>query len=185
LGSIGQTFDVIESSGVLHHLEHPFDAWRLLISLLRPNGLMKLGFYSEIARRDIVKVRDLIRENQIGSTPDDIRKARKWLYEINNTDRLGNPLDSNDFFSISACRDLLFHVQEHRMTLEQINAFIKENNLLFIGFDIPNPAVKKAYELRFPNDPAETNLLNWHTFEKENPDIFRGMYQFWIQKPAL
>lgn len=62
LDSIGHTFDVIESAGVLHHLEHPFDAWRLLVLLLRPNGLMKLGFYSEIARRDIVKVRDLIKK---------------------------------------------------------------------------------------------------------------------------
>lgn len=182
LGSIGRTFDLIESAGVLHHLERPFDGWRLLVSLLRPNGLMMLGFYSEIARRDIVKTRHLIKQNHIGSTPSDIRKARQWLLEIDRTDSLGRAVRSADFYSLSACRDLLFHVQEHRMTLEQINGFIEENNLTFIGFEIRNPTVKRAYMSRFPGDRAATNLRNWQLFEQENPDIFFGMYQFWVQK---
>ena len=31
----------------------------------------------------------------------------------------------NDFFSTSECRDLLFHVQEHRMTLPAISDFLR------------------------------------------------------------
>ena len=60
LPSIGRTFDVIESGGVLHHLADPFAGWRVLLSLLRPGGIMRLGLYSEIARRDIVAARDFI-----------------------------------------------------------------------------------------------------------------------------
>jgi len=26
-----------------------------------------------------------------------------------------------------------------------------------------------------------TDLESWHRFETANPDIFRGMYQFWVQ----
>ena len=47
LGSLGRTFDVVESAGVLHHLENPFEGWQVLLSLLKPHGLMRLGFYSE------------------------------------------------------------------------------------------------------------------------------------------
>ncbi len=36
-------------------------------------------------------------------------------------------IKSSDFFSLSECRDLLFHVQEHRLTLPQIAQFIDEN----------------------------------------------------------
>jgi len=56
LGSLGRSFDIIESSGVLHHLAAPWAGWRVLLSLLRPGGFMRLGFYSEVARRDIVRI---------------------------------------------------------------------------------------------------------------------------------
>ena len=38
LGAIGRTFDVVECSGVLHHLADPFAGWRALLPLLRPGG---------------------------------------------------------------------------------------------------------------------------------------------------
>ena len=41
-----------------------------------------------------------------------------------------------------------------------------------------------AYRGRFPDDPAMTDLDNWHVFETENPLTFLNMYQFWLQKPA-
>lgn len=93
----------------------------------------------------------------------------------------GNTLKSADFFSISECRDLLFHVQEHRMTLAGIDTFLRENNLTFLGFDIAAD-VLQAYKRRFPGDRAATNLSQWQIFENENPDTFIGMYQFLIQK---
>jgi tetratricopeptide (TPR) repeat protein len=54
LGSLGRDFDVIQASGVLHHLADPLEGWRVLLSLLRPGGLMYLGLYSERARQDVV-----------------------------------------------------------------------------------------------------------------------------------
>src|SRR5207244_436635 len=43
LGSIGRTFDLIESVGVLHHLADPLAGWKILLSLLRPGGFMMVG----------------------------------------------------------------------------------------------------------------------------------------------
>ena len=182
LDMTGRTFDIIESVGVLHHLERPFDGWRLLVSLLRPNGFMKLGFYSEIARRDIVRARKLMTQKCYGSTSDEIREARQWLMGIDRVQKLGSAIRSTDFFSLSGCRDLLFHVQENRMTLKQINEFIVDNDLTFLGFEFSSSSTTRAYQLRFPDDRAATSLLNWHVFEQENSDIFLGMYQFWVQK---
>ncbi len=50
LGSLGRTFDVIEATGSLQALAAPMTGWRVLLSLLRPGGLMKIGLYSELAR---------------------------------------------------------------------------------------------------------------------------------------
>jgi Flp pilus assembly protein TadD/SAM-dependent methyltransferase len=181
LGSLDRRFDIIESSGVLHHLADPWTGWRVLLSRLRPNGFMKLGFYSEVARRNIVRIRSFIAEHGYGSTSDEIRRCRQDLMDLDHSADFGATLKSPDFFSTSACRDLLFHVQEHRMTLTGIEAFLRENNLTFIGFEIDSNALH-AYKLRFPADRAATNLGQWQIFENENTDTFAGMYQFWIQK---
>jgi Flp pilus assembly protein TadD/2-polyprenyl-3-methyl-5-hydroxy-6-metoxy-1,4-benzoquinol methylase len=183
LNSLGRTFDVIESSGVLHHLENPFDGWEVLLSLLRPYGLMRLGFYSEIARRDIIRVRNLISSADIGSSPQDIRGYRRHLLGLKNSKDYGFATSSSDFFSTSACRDLLFHVQEHRMNLRTLDRFFKDHDLTFLGFEI-DISVIQSYKKRFSNDVSATNLDQWHIYEEENPDTFIGMYQFYVQKKS-
>ena len=51
LRSFQRTFDVIELVGVLHHLRDPLEGWRILLSLLRPGGFMRVGLYSALARQ--------------------------------------------------------------------------------------------------------------------------------------
>ncbi len=181
LGEIHRRFDLIESGGVLHHLADPWAGWKVLLSLLRPGGLMKLGFYSKIARREVTRVRAIIAEQGYGSTSEDIRRCRQDLIDLDKSDNLGMAVNVIDFFSTSACRDLLFHVQEHCLTLTDIAPFLQEQCLDFLGFEI-DKVVLDSYRQRFPEDQAAINLTNWDLFEQENPDIFVSMYRFWVQK---
>jgi hypothetical protein len=89
--------------------------------------------------------------------------------------------DYADFFSTSECRDLLFHVQEHQLTLPEIEAFLRRHSLQFLGFELA-PGIAANYRLRFPEDRSMSNLASWQTFETENPSTFASMYQFWMQK---
>jgi 2-polyprenyl-3-methyl-5-hydroxy-6-metoxy-1,4-benzoquinol methylase len=182
LADFARKFDIIESRGVLHHLADPFLGWRILLSRLRPGGFMALGFYSEIARRHVVTARELIAGRGYAGTPDDIRRFREELTAKDLSGELQWLSRQSDFYSTSACRDLLFHVQEHRLTLGQIESFLTESGLQFIGFEL-DPRALHQYRARFTDDPSGTNLRNWTRFEAENPDTFVGMYQFWIQKP--
>jgi tetratricopeptide (TPR) repeat protein/2-polyprenyl-3-methyl-5-hydroxy-6-metoxy-1,4-benzoquinol methylase len=184
IGEVGRTFDIIESGGVLHHLADPFVGWRTLLSRLRPGGFMSLGFYSELARRHVVKAREFIAARGYASTPDDIRRFRQDLIVKDMSVELQWLSKVPDFYSTSDCRDLLFHVQEHRLTLGQVESFLAEFGLRFIGFQL-DPRVLNQYRVRFTDDPSCTNLRNWARFEADNPDTFVGMYQFWIQQPIL
>jgi tetratricopeptide (TPR) repeat protein/2-polyprenyl-3-methyl-5-hydroxy-6-metoxy-1,4-benzoquinol methylase len=181
-GDVARTFDVIESVGVLHHLADPFIGWRALLSRLRPGGFMGLGFYSEVARRHVVKAREFIAARGYTSTPDDIRRFRQDLAGQDTSVDMHWLTNSADFYSTSECRDLLFHVQEHRLTLGQIELFLAECRLNFLGFEL-DPRVRHQYRRRFTDDPSGSNLRNWTLFEADNPRTFVGMYQFWIQKP--
>lgn len=176
-------FDVIESVGVLHHLADPLAGWRQLLTLLRPRGFMRLGFYSDLGRQDVVAGRQFIAEHGYASTDEGIRRCRQDLMSEGNIARFSSLVTSRDFFGTSECRDLLFHVQEHRYTLPGLKAMLGELGLNFLGFYL-DPITLEKYRVRFPADPAMTDLDSWHVFETENPHTFAGMYQFWVQRQS-
>jgi tetratricopeptide (TPR) repeat protein/SAM-dependent methyltransferase len=182
LGRLGRTFDVVDSAGVLHHMADPFAGWRVLIGLLNPDGLMRIALYSTIARRDIAAARRWIAERGWPATPEGIRAARQAILALPDGAPERNVM-LIDFFSLSDCRDLLFHVQEHTFEIPAIAGFLAENGLAFLGFEVA-PHVAQQYAERFPGDAAQTNLDNWNTFEHDNPDTFIATYEFWAQKRA-
>ena len=77
LGGLGRQFDLIECVGVLHHLGDPLAGWRVLVDILRPGGLMKIGIYSETARQNIIRGRSLIADKGYTASADDIRRCRQ------------------------------------------------------------------------------------------------------------
>jgi 2-polyprenyl-3-methyl-5-hydroxy-6-metoxy-1,4-benzoquinol methylase len=178
LGGIGRSFDLIEAVGVLHHLADPQAGWRVLLSLLRRGGRMRIGLYSELARRPVVVAHAFITQRGYGRTADDIRRFRQ---DVLGYETLAMLPQSRDFYTVSGCRDLLFHVQEHRMTLPGIKTFLMENNLAFQGFELDEGTLQ-AYRRRFP-DTAMTDLDRWQVFETENPNTFVHMYNFTVTRP--
>jgi len=182
LDSIGREFDFIDASGVLHHMADPWAGWRILLSLLRPGGTMQIGLYSDAARRNVVAARALIAERGYRAIAEDIRRCREDIAAAEEP-LLKSLTQGPDFFTMSECRDLLFHVQEHRITLPEIKSFVAAQNLTFAGF-ILDAATLRRFAARFPGRAALTNLDRWHAFEAEAPNTFAGMYQFQVQKPA-
>lgn len=181
LGVLGRTFDVIDCGGVLHHLGDPLAGWRVLLSLLRPDGVMRVALYSELARQHIVAARAFVAQRGYPHTPDGIRQFRQDVLALPDCDPVKAVALSPDFFSVGDCRDLVFHVQEHRFTLPRIKEFLDKCNLEFIGFDI-NAHVLGRYRACFPEDRACTDLDRWHAFEQKERTTFGRMYQFWLQK---
>lgn len=179
LGTLDRSFDMIDSSGVLHHMADPLAAWGTLLTLLRPHGFMRVALYSQIGRREITAARAFIAQRGYRSTSGDIRRCRQ--------DLLNSPFKSvataGDFFSISECRDLLFHVQEQQLTIPRIKSFIAEHGLTFIGFEFEPPAQRHYRAVFSQAGWSSTDLDRWHDFETKNPGCFAAMYQFWVQKP--
>jgi hypothetical protein len=67
------------------------------------------------------------------------------------------------------------------MTPLEIVGFIGDNDIQFLGF-IADPAAIGQFQARFPGSNAAADLALWHVFETDHPDIFGGMYQFWVRK---
>lgn len=182
LGGIGRGFDVIEAAGSLQCLKDPEAGWRVLLSLLRPGGVMLLGLYSRIARADINAARAYIAKRGYGGSVEEIRHCRQEIVAFPAGTPGRSVIVAGDFYSTSDCRDLLFHVQEYQHTLPEIAAFIAAENLTFLGFQL-DARVLRGYAAIRPDDPAMTNLAHWDAYERGHPDVFAAMYQFAVQKP--
>jgi 2-polyprenyl-3-methyl-5-hydroxy-6-metoxy-1,4-benzoquinol methylase/Tfp pilus assembly protein PilF len=195
LGLLEKQFDIVESSGVLHHMADPLAGWKTLTDRLKPGGLMHIGLYSEIARRNIVEARKLISNKGLSNTRSDIIPFRKEIIDGaddgggggGGADDGGDEILStiktySDFYSTSELRDLLFHVQEHRFTLPQIQNDLESLGLKFAGFEYLETRITSRFMQDYPGPDSLYSLEAWHNFEKNNPDTFKGMYQFWAQK---
>jgi len=183
LGSINRTFDSIESVGVLHHLAEPTAGWRVLVSLLRPDGRMRIGLYSDLARRLIVEARARIAAQGYSASAGDISRCRQDI--IREAEHWKMLIGANDFYSMSGCRDLLFNVMEHRFTLPEIAAFLNDNDLSFLGFEpFDDPTVIEKFHKQFLDAADEASLDQWHRFEEAHPETFCGMYVFTVGKNA-
>jgi SAM-dependent methyltransferase len=184
LGGLERRFDVIASSGVLHHLAEPEEGWRTLVQLLQPNGCMQIGLYSQRAHRNLILAQRLLVERGFTSTVESIRRARQELVTAAATDpSLASVLTFTDFYCTSEFRDLYLPTQMHRFTIPKIKNFLDENRLEFIGFSVKNE-IREQFLMHFPVE-AEADLPLWDKFEAEHPDSFASMYEFWIQKGRI
>ena len=167
-------FDIIEAVGVLHHLADPMAGWRALGRLLRPGGLMRVGLYSRRGRADINRLRAEIRRLGIPATPAGIRTYRQDLLRSGEPHARRVVAGLRDVHTLSGCRDLLFHVQEHQFTLPEIADALKALDLRLIAFE---RHANMAGRL-----PGPADLDGWIAAESANPDLFRAMYLFWCRK---
>ena len=181
LGKLGRQFDIVESAGVLHHMDDPVAGWRILSDCLKPSGLMRIALYSELARQHIVEMRQEISKAGIGSSDAAMKLYRKTVMS-SDQNHYKQIFNFRDFYSLSELKDLLFHVQEHRFTLPQIQDCLSELGLKFCGFE--SPKVVSHFKLTNSGADDPYNLDRWHSYEEANPRAFAGMYDFWCQKIA-
>lgn len=169
---LGRRFEVVESMGVLHHLEDPELGLAALTRVLEPNGIIGIGLYSAAARKGFEGLRSRFSGEDMHSD-EAVRRFRAWaLADLKTSDLLYSP----DFYSIGGCRDAFFHVREHCYSLEQIGDMIDRAGLRLLAIQTPPGAEQRLSAL-----PAPDDLAGWAAAEREHNDLFLGMYEVWAQ----
>jgi len=180
---LNKKFDIIISTGCLHHMEKPEDGLESLVNVLKPQGLIYLGLYSKRARSEIEWTRKYIQKRKIDVTEDNMRSFRTKILNSENK-KLQSIRGLLDFFSLSNFRDLLFNYTEHTYDFIKIKELLESKKLNFIAFNEMNPDVKNSFKNHFPNENDEVNLELWDKFEKIYPKTFLSMYRFWVKKKS-
>ncbi len=177
LKNLNKKFEIIESVGVLHHMSNPLKGWEILSKILKPHGLMMIGLYSARARKHITKIRSKFKN--LDKYSNDYLKILREKIILNKNNDFNLIKQSSDFYSLSSLRDLIFHTHEYTFNIKELDKNIKKLNLKFCGFE--NKHIINLFKNQFTANSLY-DLNTWHKFEKNNPRIFAGMYQFWCQK---
>lgn len=175
-------FDFIECYGVLHHMDDPLFGWKKLYEQLNVGGVMRIALYSYKARSSIRAANKFIQDNKYASTPEGIRKCRKDIFKLPDSHELRQFDHSPDFYTISECRDLIFHVNEHQLDIPFIQNALEDMNLTFLGFDLNHKLAMADFKKMNPNIEDLRDLNKWHEFELAHPLTFSSQYIFWVQK---
>jgi 2-polyprenyl-3-methyl-5-hydroxy-6-metoxy-1,4-benzoquinol methylase len=173
IGQLGLSFDVIECSGVLHHMDNPLAGLKALTRVLKVGGLIKIALYSRTARQQISQLRQ-----QLHPLPDndqDLRALRGDILRQQNLPQWQNILISPDFYSLSTCRDLLCHEQEWVFDIAAIEPWLEQAGLQWVGMLAPE-------QYSGPASAADLTPADWALIEQQQPDLFSGMYQFYARK---
>ncbi len=176
-------FDLIFSTGVLHHMEHPEDGFASICDVLRSGGIVSIALYSARARQPICDAHALINERGWSATAEDIRAFRAHVLALPEGAPIAPLRDSDDFYSISGCRDLAFHVQEHRHSLPEIATMLRVAGVKLIEFEVPAD-IAALFRAMFGPQANQLDLTLWDVLEAQHPSLFVGMYHLWCQKMA-
>lgn len=178
LDKLKQKYHYIECNGVLHHLDNPMLGLERLLQCLHPEGIIKIALYSATARKTITTERKKISKLNIQPNSDSIRSYRQTI--INTPEKHQELFIFSDFYSLSECRDLLFHQHEICFTWEMIRDYCQQLNIRFLGLS-GSQKIIDIYRKEHPNS-ATNDFDKLTELEQKHPYIFRGMYQFLVQK---
>ena len=178
LKKINANFDIVEVMGVLHHMENPMQGLESILNCIKPGGLLRIGLYSKKARENITRIKKDMTKLDIQADKNSMLSFRNKIkkLKINLYDEI---FQSNDAYSLSGFRDLIFHEHELYFNLDDIKNFIKKYNLHFCGFD--NDELNSKFINMFGFEELQ-NLDKWANIENNNKKYFSRMYQFWCQK---
>lgn len=132
-GALGDSFDQIVCTGVLHHLPDPAAGLTALRAVLAPGGAMHLMVYAPYGRTGIYMLQELCRRLGIGASEEEIPD----LVEALGTLPPGHPLtnllrEAPDFRNAAALADALLHPQDRAYTVPQLFDLVRGCGLEFV-----------------------------------------------------
>ena len=84
VGQLGQRFDVILCTGVLHHMQNPAAGLSALRDVLTPDGVIVLMLYGQTVRTGVYMLQDAFRRIGIQQTSEGVAQVRRIIAELPN-----------------------------------------------------------------------------------------------------
>lgn len=130
VGAIGQDFDLIISTGVLHHLPDPSRGLSALASVLRPEGVMGLMVYGAAGRAGVYMLQDAFRRMGLGQSEVDVARVRRVLETLPSLHPAQTYIkNAAELAEDTAIVDTFLHPQDRAYTVPQLLQWLDDSGL--------------------------------------------------------
>lgn len=133
VSKIGQSYDLIISSGVLHHLSDPGAGLRALASVLEPvHGVMVLMLYGRLGRVGVYALQDVFRRMRVPQSAEGVALVRSIIQRLPARHPARWYFDSSFEMKFDpAIVDTFLHPQDTAYSVQEVLDFVENNGLKF------------------------------------------------------
>lgn len=140
VNSLGRTFNLIVSSGVLHHLADPRQGMSSLAGVLRPDGVLGVMLYAKYGRLGVEMMQGVFREMDLGQDLRSIAMVREALSALPS----GHPVLSYleiapDLQYDAGLVDTFLHGRDRNYTVDDCLELVEQSGLVFQDWLIKSP----------------------------------------------
>lgn len=129
---LGRSFDMVVSTGVLHHLHDPDFGLRALRDVLNPQGAMRLMVYAPYGRAGIYMMQEYCRALGIGTSEKELRDLGATLQALPANHPISGVLrQAKDFQRPEAIADALLHPRDRAYTVPEVYAWLERCGMSF------------------------------------------------------
>lgn len=132
LPTLGLDFDLVVSTGVLHHLVNPLEGMRALAHCLRPNGAMGVMLYAKYGRTGVELLQGVFRDLGLRQDDASLRMVKETISLLS----ADHPIQSYfklapDLHYDAGLVDTFLHGRDRSYTVEKCTELVDSAGLVF------------------------------------------------------
>jgi SAM-dependent methyltransferase len=133
VASLGRKFDLIYSTGVLHHLPDPQKGLEKLAQALADDGVMCLMLYAKYLRAGVYMIQEALRRMGIEQTSEGVAFTRRVIGSLPKWHTVQSYIETAavDLVDDGGLVDTFLHKQDRAYSVSEIMALVKACNLDF------------------------------------------------------
>lgn len=186
VGQIGQSFDLVICTGVLHHMVEPERGLKALGGCLRPKGVAAIMVYARFGRIGVEMLQGVFRELGLGQNEASVLMVKEALSVLPKDHPVRTYMESaNDLQFDAGLVDTFLHGRECSYTVYDCIALVKASGLIFqdLFFHAPYSPPSYSNNAFFTVISALPDQQRWSLMERIN--YRNGCHFFLARRSSL
>jgi len=130
--TLGKTFDLVVSTGVLHHMENPDAGMKALADVLRPDGVAAIMLYARYGRAGVELMQAVFREMGLRQDEPSLAMVKAAVASLDRSHPLQAyiPIGTDLNFDAGVV-DTFLHGRDRSYTVDDCLALVRDAGLVF------------------------------------------------------
>ena len=140
ISSLNQTFDLVMSTGVLHHMADPPAGMKALAEVMRPEAVAGIMLYARYGRLGVEQMQAVFREMGLRQDEESLRMVRQALDSLNSNHPARTYMAIADDLNFDAgLVDTFLHGRDRSFTVADCLELVESAGLVFQDWFIKTP----------------------------------------------